>query len=75
MRPSALICAVIMAVAMVRVWNVHAQADGLGERIIATGADLEVVILPTDASFISEIRLVVPSWTSGGICAETYGSA
>jgi hypothetical protein len=54
--------AIAIAVNLGEVWNVHAQVVGLGERIIATGADLEIAILPAEAAFTSEIRLVVPSF-------------
>jgi hypothetical protein len=62
MRQGGFILVFIVAIATVGLWNLHAHAqEGLGERIIATGADIEVVILPAEAAFTSEIRLVVPS--------------
>jgi hypothetical protein len=66
MRRPARVCAIIVlittAIEIAGLGVARAQPEGLGEKIIATGADLEIEILPSDAAFTSEIRLVVPSF-------------
>jgi hypothetical protein len=57
--------AVIIGIVVVVVGSqdLAAQPLGLGETMISTGGDLELEILPVDAAFTSEIRLVLPSGT------------
>lgn len=51
---------VVIAVEVIEGRGVGAQPVGLGEKIISAGADLELEILPFEAAFTSEIRLVLP---------------
>ena len=57
--------AVVVGIVVVVVGSqdLGAQPLGLGETIISTGVDLDLEILPVDAAFTSEIRLVLPSGT------------
>ena len=52
-----------IAVGVVGLQDLGAQPTGLGETIISTGVDLELEVLPGEAAFTSEIRLVLPSGT------------
>ena len=52
-----------IAVGVVGLQDLGAQPTGLGETIFSTGIDLDLEVLPGEAAFTSEIRLVLPSGT------------